>query len=189
MKMSLSLLLIFLAMVAAASFIAYLWLCNDLQLDPKTGRKIATRPTAEIVQEKRALYAVYRVDYEQFGALLWAYIDTFAGTLRLESPKSPLGIYCQERVDQIGNINGTCTFRYEVPKIISGLPKHSDDFKAKMEWLSEIQKSIRGHLPDYMRDGYRFSGQVSVWDIGNNRIRIEIHGVDRRFTATEEIRI
>lgn len=178
--------LVVISLLVMVNLVVYCWACTKLQIQPWTGKSTAISP-AEILQGKKMLFVSYCGDYEHFATFLWDYLCNFADVFNLHCPKTPKGIYTQEECNRIATVNSSIVFRYEVPRSVLGFPgSHHKDQK---EWLNSIQQSIQGHLADFVGEGYYFSGRVSVWDLGSGRIRIEVHGVDRRFPTTGEIRI
>lgn len=124
------------------------------------------------------VYAMYQKDYENFSIIVLDCLSSIGEKCKLSIPADPRRIFAAEVDSRVALNGGICTFCYETSRgesaFIGGM-KQEPKFPAE-----EIARILRGNLPNSMRGGYYFAGSIDVWDIGGNRIRIEIHGVNRQ---------
>lgn len=124
------------------------------------------------------VYAQYQKDYENFSLIVLDCLSSIGEKCKLSIPADPRRIFAAEVDSRVALNGGICTFCYETSReesaFIGGM-KQEPKFPAE-----EIARILRGNLPNSMRGGYYFAGSIDVWDIGGNRIRIEIHSVNRQ---------
>lgn len=135
------------------------------------------------VQNLAPMYSTYRMyneleaDYGNFGDMVFTCAVPIEKAIHLKIPATPQKIYAANLNTRIRLINGIYTFAYEFNRegvqFIGGM-KTEDLFP-----VAEIQRIFETNLPNSMRGGYYYTGNIDVWDIGDNRIRVEIHGVNR----------
>jgi len=187
-------LLIFLAIFLGLIW-AFLLLCK--KIDPSfTIEKLLdsfsnTKPTPQPVQTlsirpgENLIYRQYKVDYENFSNLVRDCLSQIGDKFDLIIPVSPAKIACSDIDSRVRIIGGLCIFSYEVrrkePCFEGGMKQ------APTVSTQKIARTLIENLPNYMRDGYGYNGDVFVWDIEKNYIRIEIQGVDRKYSVSEDI--
>lgn len=153
--------------------------------------KLLYQPTDNRLPQKPQLisyinkYNYYKGDYEAFGDIVHLGLMTIRVKCKIKVPSNVNEIYCPDVADRITeDINtSTCTFRYEVSL---EEPLYGGGMK-KMPGIpnEEIERLAADNIRSNLRGGYFFNGTVHVWDIGDNRIRIEINGVYRNMGDIE----
>ena len=150
-------------------------------IGPKTSSQAAQPTQPTVVQASNEIYQYYRFDYENFSCCLWPYLDLIGKRYHLVVPPSASKIYCTHVMDRVRLVNGINIFVYEVAReepCFSGGLRTVKTSDAKKE-IKEIEEILRNNLPAYMTDSYNYTGNIHVWDTGENSIRIEIQGVSR----------
>lgn len=125
------------------------------------------------------LYREYRLNYEQFGELVYSCIEAIHETCGLECKEKVNQIYCMQVDDRIFIDNsGLITFRYEVPRQLrGGISSIGKNSSSQQNVL--IKQTFSANFPNYLDYGYFFRGDIKVSNAANNRVYIEIHGVDK----------
>ncbi len=179
--------LIFVVAAIAAIIIIFLWLCKKIDpsftidglLDRLTGTKPVAQPVAPpaLYSNGKTLFQAFAADYGNFTSLIWNCLILIASKCNLSLTNHPWDIYASEIAERVALNGGTVIFRYDVSQtepLYGGGMKQVPQASA-----SELCETLERNLPDFMTDGYYFSGKVSVWPIGKGRFRIEVHGVNR----------
>ncbi len=185
----LTILALFLALI-----LLFLWLCKKIDpsftiaklLDGLTNTKPVTQPlqSAPIYPGVNLVYKEYQADYESFASLVRDCLGHVGAKCELSIPSNPGQIFCSEVDNRVKIINGIRIFSFEVSR---QEPCFQGRKQVPTTSTAEIARMLVENLPNYMRDGYYYIGNVYVWDTEKNRIRIEIQGVDRRYFVPEDI--
>lgn len=153
--------------------------------------KLVYQPTDNQLPQKPQLisymdkYNHYKVYYEAFGDIVHLGLLTICVKCKIKVPSNVVEIYCPDVADRVTEdiATSTCTFCYEVSL---EEPLYGGGMK-KMPGIpnEEIERLAADNIRSNLRGGYSFNGPVHVWNIGNNRIRIEINGVYRNMGDIE----
>lgn len=123
------------------------------------------------------IYAVYRGDYGNFSSITQDSLMPLEDKYDLVIHKNAQKIFCADVNERVQLHGGSVTFAYEVTRQVpmygGGMQK---DTKIDVD---EMARLLTGNIRHNLRGGYGFD-KIDVWDIGGNRIKIEIHGVDRQ---------
>jgi len=173
----------FFCMALLAVILAVSWLYE------KYWPKRPVQPVPCIVYPVNPLYREYRLNYEQFGELVYSCIESIHETCGLEYKEKVNQIYCRQIDDRIYiDSNGLITFRYEIPRQlrggISNIGKSSTNHS---QHNLLIKQTFSMNFPSYLDDEYFFRGDIEVSNAANNRVYIEIHGVDKEVEYGGEI--
>lgn len=141
---------------------------------------MSSEPAGSPVQNQYWLYQTYGTDYENFASIVWDCIKSLHRKFHLACPANTSDIYAAEIADRIKLNNGRLTFHYEISlsEVLyeGGMKRVTPPLDTQ-----DLADALSRNLPAYMRGGYSFTGNITVWDIGNNTYRIEIEGVVRQY--------
>lgn len=123
------------------------------------------------------IYQQYRADYENVAGFVWMCLSQSRCRYGLDIPGNIEGIFCDEVVDRISLAPDGFLFQYEVPLLSQG--GFSSARNRTNNQTANFVQILENNLPSYFDAGYSFDGPIHVLSISHNRIRIEIHGVNR----------
>lgn len=167
------LLLVLIALYLVSGTLLYFYLKNDQR------QKSVPVPPAERIRIRKENYNRIEPDYENVSAIVWECVAKLHRRFELDCPSHATGIMCEKAEKRIDAIKGQAIFRYNIPWDIAGIGKkemRADVLKTRMD---SLKLALEQELPNYMREGYFFSGKVSVWSVDGYNVCIEIHGIGR----------
>lgn len=189
-------LLIFLFLLLSM-ILAFLYLCRKMGIDvdkllsaifsgsggtqynlpPQNNQQIFPLPNLQ----PQSLYKENKVDYENFATLFLACLKKLAYDCGLDCPGYADRIYCASLEDRIKCVNGYVNFLYEVPVEVNAAI-HNGALSAGHINTNLIEEKLKQNLQGYLGDYYYYSGHICVWEISQNKVRIEVAGVARNYT-------
>lgn len=120
-------------------------------------------------------------DYDRFADALGRCLRRNYAQCGLFAPECHEDLECEEEQDNIDGDNSNIIFRHEVEREPLEANVHTiSQGRVKCVPAEKIEERLKAELPKYTRQkgyGYR---DLSVTDIGKNKIRIEVEGVYRR---------
>ena len=124
------------------------------------------------------IYAQYHGHYGNFSTITQNGLKPLADKYDLKIHKDAEKIFCADVNDRVQLNGGSVTFAYEVTR---QAPMYGGGMQEDTEIdVDEMARLLTGNIQHNLRGGYCFQGNIDVWEIGKNRIRIEIHGIDRQ---------
>jgi len=129
------------------------------------------------------VYSTMQPFYESFACIVCDSLKSMCQGCKLAVPSGPAEVYCTVVSNRIRHHQGRWIFNYEVSReapLFGGGMAKQPSIPAK-----DIAKVLAGNLSANLCGGYAFTGPVYGWDIEDNRIRIEVIGVDRTYPVEE----
>ena len=179
-KLAFTLFVCFALIIAFLMFIVWLEDKFDLKIlpDNSSPRPVAMPPYIGGVQDTG--------DYLNVAAVLVPAVAPLAFACGIVEPKCASELQAAEALHRVDWKNGQPIYRYEL-KRIPQRPIMTGGMKAlpvEIVPAKEIAEKISQNLSYAQRVantmGYCFSGPIQGFDIDENRIRIELHGVSRQ---------
>lgn len=124
------------------------------------------------------IYAEYGGHYGNFSVITRDGLKPLVSKYNLRVLKDAEEIFCADVNDRVQLNGGSVTFAYEVTR---QAPMYGGGMQEETEIdVDEMARLLTGNIQHNLRGGYFFQGNIDVWEIGKNRIKIEIHGVNRQ---------
>lgn len=140
--------------------------------EPEQQNTVTVNPTYN------PIYAQYHGHYRNFSTITQNGLKPLEDKYNLVVHKDAQKIFCADVNDRVQLNGGSVTFAYEVTR---KAPMYGGGMQEDTEIdVDEMARLLAGNIQHNLRGGYYFQGNIDVWEIGKNRIKIEIHGINRQ---------
>lgn len=167
-------------LVLLGALVLTLYLCKKMGIDVNailgnsTGNQ-NNQPNLQAAQPQ-TLAKGYNVQYQTFANLVWNCLQAIGRICGVDCPDMVSRIYCAQMGDRVRATNGRIDFFFEVPVETNTVMRNGELTTLKSD-RTKIKQALNDNLPDYMDGGCGYTGDVYVWEIDENRVRIEVQGV------------
>jgi len=135
-------------------------------------------PSSSMAANYNLLYAQERAKYEGFSAILFNCLRKIEDRYKLDLPNGPDKIHSAHVSDRVRFDGSHYIYRYDVKRQEAqyggGMQREDNAPSAK-----DIKNILRENLPNYLENGYGYSGNIYVSNLDDTHISIEIVGVRR----------
>lgn len=170
--------LILMLIAISVTVLVFLYLCKKMGIDVN-GILKAWGGQPAIVQPQPTARGC-RQEYEHFAVFVRNCIAAIYRACDLECPNTASDIYCARTADRATVQNGRWYFLYEIP-LVNTAAIRDGKFSVRKTDIARIRELLSENLPDYMEDGFYYTGKVCVYPIDRNRVRVEVQGVNRNY--------